>query len=99
MIELTTVVRELRAELEAAVVAAGGEAFRFELGPIELELTVAVTNEAKGSAKVRFWVVDLGTDAGLHRVSTQRIKLTLQPRFSGSAETPWVSGEAGDRER
>lgn len=42
------------------------EDLRFEVGPVELELTVAVSEEAGSNAKVRFWVIELG--AGRRRV-------------------------------
>ncbi|GAA1975972.1 trypco2 family protein [Catenulispora subtropica] len=45
MIELASVIRDLRAELEQAIVAADGAALRFELGPIELEVTIALAHE------------------------------------------------------
>jgi hypothetical protein len=54
-------------------------ALRFELGPVELELTVGVDKEAKPGAKVRFWVVELGAEAKLGSSTTQKIKLTLDP--------------------
>jgi Trypsin-co-occurring domain 2 len=34
---------------------------------VELALTVAVSREAGSSAKVRFWVVELGADATARR--------------------------------
>jgi hypothetical protein len=99
VIELATVIKELRRELETAVDAAADERIQLELGPIELEVSVAVTQEGSGAVKVRFWVLDLGADIGDTHVSTQRIKLTLQPRVRGSSAAPWVAGPAGDRER
>jgi hypothetical protein len=60
MIELGEVIGELRRELQSAMSAGAGEPLRFELGPVELEATVAVEKGGSGSAKVRFWVVELG---------------------------------------
>jgi hypothetical protein len=45
-LELASVLRELRAELNEAMGDAEGERLRFELGPVELSLTVTVGREA-----------------------------------------------------
>ena len=99
MVGLAEMISELRQELETATTAAKDASLRFELGPVELEATVVVGREGSGGGKVRFWVLELGGDAKASQSSTQRIKLTLQPRLSGSSEPPYVSGEAGPRER
>ncbi|MEV6345694.1 trypco2 family protein [Actinoplanes sp. NPDC051851] len=94
MIELSDVIRELRSELQEASAEAPQEGLRFELGPIELEVTVALVREGGASAKVKFYVVELGADGKLAQTSTQRIKLTLKPRQTGSEGPPLVSGTA-----
>jgi hypothetical protein len=45
-LELASVLRELRAELNEAMGDAEGDRLRFELGPVELSLTVTVGREA-----------------------------------------------------
>jgi Trypsin-co-occurring domain 2 len=85
MIELADMLCELRAELDRARSAADGETLRFELGPIDLELAVALEVTGGAAAKVRFWVVDLGADARTSSTSTQRIKLTLNPTITGES--------------
>lgn len=99
MIELSTVVRQLRRELVTAVDTAADERLRFELGPIELEVALAVTREGEMNGKVRFWVAELGGDLKDSHATTQRIKLTLQPVLAGSPNPPYVSGTASERER
>lgn len=99
MIELASVIKDLRAELEQAVTAADGAALLFELGPIELEVSVVVEREATGGAKVQFWVVQVGTDGKLGSADTQRIKLTLTPRLASGGALPYVSGQALPDER
>ena len=96
-VELAQVISQLRQELSAAM--REGEDLRFELGPVELELTVAVSKEAGPNAKVRFWVVELGADAMVASQATQRITLTLDPRRRGVAGKPVISGseQAGER--
>ena len=83
MIELADVVSDLRTELERAMRAGADKELRFALGPIELEVSVGVTKEGSGGAKVRFWVVEMGAEAKAAGTSTQRIKLILNPTLPG----------------
>ncbi|MFF9351280.1 trypco2 family protein [Streptomyces sp. NPDC014734] len=93
MIELATVIRDLRDELERAVVAAEGEALRFELGTIELEMSVALERSGNAEGKVRFWVVETGAQAAVGATSTQHIRLTLKPALTGSDKI-FIGGDA-----
>lgn len=99
MIELASVIRDLRDELERAVAAAEGEALRFELGTIELEVSVALERTGQAGAKVRFWVVESGVDATVGATSTQRITLALQPTLTRSGNSAYVSGITADDEQ
>jgi Trypsin-co-occurring domain 2 len=99
MIELAGVIRDLREELERAVVAAEGERLRFELGTVELELSVALERSGHAGAKVRFWVVESGADATVNGTSTQLIKLALRPTLEGSRNPPYISGHAARDEQ
>src|SRR5215471_19434907 len=78
-VELASVVRQLRAELNEALADAQGERLRFELGPVEVALTVTVGRDAAPGAKVRFWVIEAGADARVSRETVQEIKLVLTP--------------------
>lgn len=98
MIELGEVISELRRELQQAMEAGEGQPLRFELGPVELEATVAVEKGGGGGAKVRFWVIELSGDAKVTQSSTQRIKLALQPRLA-SGGTAMVAGDEATGER
>jgi len=98
-IELAELVGQLRAELTEAMRAGEHAELRFELGPVELELTLAVSKEVKPGAKVRFLVVEAGTDASVASGSTQRIKLTLDPRRAGHPGRPFVAGDEEPNER
>jgi Trypsin-co-occurring domain 2 len=79
-VELAEMISQLRAELTTAMREGADAELRFEVGPVELELTVVVEKEATPGAKVRFWVVELGADAKAASSTTQHIRLTLDPR-------------------
>jgi hypothetical protein len=98
-VELAQVISQLRQELSAAMLAGTDEDLRFELGPVELELTVAVNKEAGPNAKVRFWLVELGADGKVASQAAQRITLTLDPRRSGTVSKPLISGSEQADER
>lgn len=69
MIELADMIGELRRQLATALADGADEAVRFELGPVEIEATVAVSREAGADAKVRgkaTWF-ELGRDLLLAR--------------------------------
>jgi hypothetical protein len=105
-LELASVVRQLRAELNEAMDDAEGERLRFELGPVELSLTVTVGKEATPGAKIRFWVVEAGVEAKISRESAQDIKLMLTPRDTkaplgpdGKPTAPLITGKEVPGER
>jgi hypothetical protein len=54
---------------------------RFEPAPIELTLQVAVTSAGKGSAGVKWWLIELGGELSGQSVVTQTVKLTLEPKL------------------
>jgi hypothetical protein len=102
VIELSDMIRELRQQLTSALADGEDEAVRFELGPVEVEATVAVTREANGDARVRLWVVDAGANGKYGHAETQRVTLTLTPKVvppgGGAAETAMITGDEVDDE-
>ncbi|GII86068.1 hypothetical protein Ssi03_40580 [Sphaerisporangium siamense] len=103
MLELSTVIKELRTELTKAMKSADGEQLQFGVGPIELEVTMAVTREASLNGKVKFWVLETGADAKMSDAQTHRVKLTLTPEVKGSTKeedrSPYISGLGQEGER
>lgn len=94
-VELAELIGQLRAELTKAMHSGQEEELRFEVGPVELKLTVAVQRDGAVGAKVKFWVVELGSDVKVSAASTQRIKLMLDPRRAGQPDRrPAISGAA-----
>jgi hypothetical protein len=103
-IELAELIRQLRTELKAAAAegAGAGDALRFELGPVEVEATVAAGRDQGANGKVRFWVVEAGGDAKFTSSQTQRITLTLHPKVvepDGTTRSPLISGDELHGER
>lgn len=99
MIELAELIRDLRFELATAMQQGANEELRFEVGPVELEVSVSVEKQTDSAGKVRFWVVELGADRKSSHADVQRVKLTLQPLVAGTGAKPWVSGDEAQRER
>lgn len=105
-VELASVIRQLRAELNEALADAEGERLRFELGPVQVSLTVTVGREVAPGAKVRFWVIEAGADAQVSREAVQDIKLVLTPidtqaprGLDGRLAAPVIEGGAVEGER
>lgn len=92
VIELATVIKDLRTELEAAIVAGDGAALRFELGPIELEASIAVEQSATAGSKLKFFLVEANADGKAARTNTQKVKLVLTPSLAPGGGSPYVSG-------
>jgi hypothetical protein len=94
VIELATVVRDLRAELETAVEAGQGEQLRFEVGQIDLETTAVIERSTDLGGKVRFWVIELGAERNTDNSSTLRISLSLTPKLASTGRHPMIDGQA-----
>ncbi|MCX5327908.1 MULTISPECIES: trypco2 family protein [unclassified Streptomyces] len=99
MIELADLIGDLRRELEAAIAAAPEDGLRFEVGPAELEVSIAIEKAAKVGTKVKFWVMETGADGSLGRTSTHRLKLTLLPKVGAGGASAYVRGDEVERER
>lgn len=99
MIELASVIRDLRSELERAVAAGVDQALRFELGPVELEVSLVVERSDGAGGRVRFWVAEAGGEHKRDLTGTQRITLSLTPRLADTSDSAFVNGLAGAGER
>ncbi|MEV4094443.1 trypco2 family protein [Streptosporangium saharense] len=66
LLELSIAIKELRTELTKTMKSANS--LQFGVGPIEPEVTMAVTHEASLNGKVKFWVLETGTDAKRNNV-------------------------------
>ncbi|MET7921807.1 trypco2 family protein [Streptomyces avermitilis] len=79
VVGLAEAVEALRQELLQAWSSSERARLRFRPSPVELTMQVAVTKAGGGNAKAKWWLVELGGDASRSSVTTQTLKLTLDP--------------------
>ena len=95
---LAETIKALRSELTAAMESGANDSLRFQLGPVELELTLAITREGGADGGIRFGVVSFGAKGGISGQDTHRVKLSLQPmireRDGGSLAPAEIHGTA-----
>ncbi|WP_034593400.1 trypco2 family protein [Hamadaea tsunoensis] len=96
-IGLVDVVQALRSELARASALATGEDIQFPVGQITLEFQVGVTTSAEARGGVRFWVLELGAQAGVSAESVQKVTIQLDPPVDAYGRPVRVS--AGETEK
>ncbi|MBI4652449.1 hypothetical protein HY745_14475 [Candidatus Desantisbacteria bacterium] len=79
LIQLSTMLQDLRKELQISFGKAEKESLRFNLNSIDLELQVVVTKEANASAGTKFWVLDTNAGIKYGDTITHTIKLSMKP--------------------
>ena len=92
---LADTVAAVQRELSLAQAAGQGQLTRFRAGPVELDLEIAVTYAGDGQTGVGLWVLPLDAKADRVHVTTQRIKIALQPLNSPTGK----DGPVTDRQR
>lgn len=90
-LKLSEMIEALRVELAVAAKAGDGQELRFEVGPIDLEVEIAVTKTITGGAGVEFWVVKAGADRERADAVTHRVKVTLHPKRADNSGPVQVS--------
>ena len=90
-IGLADSIQALRAELSEAMLKAEGDAIQFPVGEVHLQFQVGVTKDAKAKGGARFWIVELGAEAGYAAESIQHISLTLEPPVDAVGERVLVA--------
>ncbi len=78
-IGLADMIGQLRVELTTAQENAPKDSLRFEVGPIELELDVAIAREIGNDDKIDFKVVSFGGNETEQITHTHRMKIRLDP--------------------
>ena len=94
-IELKDSIAALRKELIESILAAQGEALRFEVGEVTMEFHVEVERSVEGKGGIKFWVVELGAggtdkDKAIHKVTIplKPVRADGRPVLTGSSEVP-----------
>ena len=97
-IELSELIKALRAELERAKDEEA--AIRFDVEGVEIQLQTKVTREGgvKASSKVKFWVLDgeAEADGKLAKATLQTINLKLKPKAKVNPGKETVPDESKD---
>jgi hypothetical protein len=78
-VPLAAAIAALRAELTRAWTDAQNQRLRFKVAPVELTVEAAVTWTGKGTAGIRWWLLEMGGEVSREKAVTQTIKLTLDP--------------------
>ena len=78
-IGLSEMVKALRAELIDAQSDPASKELWLETGPVELQLTVAVTKTRNAKGGIKFWVVDAGGGYERSGAATHSFKIALNP--------------------
>jgi hypothetical protein len=86
-IGLAEAVASLRAELAEAVEQGKGQDIKFPVAEINLEFQVGVTRDVRGGGKLRFWVLELGADAGYGTETIQKVTIALGPPVDAENQT------------
>ena len=80
-VPLAAAIGALRDELTRAWWDGRDRSVRFKPSPVELSLQVGVTSSGKGSAGVKWWLIELGGEMSRQSVETQTVKVSLEPRM------------------
>ena len=78
-LELAQMIEGLRAELATAQYEGEGEAIRFVVEDVEMELEISAEEQAEGSIAAKFYVITSQFKANKKDAVTQKIKLKLKP--------------------
>jgi hypothetical protein len=90
-LELASAVEAIRGQLSEAMERAEAHRLQFELGDIEIEFTVTLTDEAKIDGGVKVWVLNAGGSTASSTAAAHRVKLTLKPRDMHTGRSPQVA--------
>jgi hypothetical protein len=81
-IELVDAVRQLRSELERAMVEGTDQAIQFETIDLQMEFQVGITRTAEGTAGLKLYVLELGAKGAYASECIQKVQLSLRPTLS-----------------
>jgi hypothetical protein len=79
-LELSQMIKSLRAELIAAQLEGQGEEVRFTVEDVELELDITAEESMEGGVAAKFYVLTTHYKANKKDAVAQKIKLKLKPQ-------------------
>lgn len=104
-VDLGDVLARLRDDIGRAMEGGDGQRIRFELGAVEITLSVTVASSGTGSAGVKFWVIEAGAEGSVSEEAVQVIKVTLTPKdvltgtdATGTLGSPLIEGTSAPAE-
>ncbi|MEV0173213.1 trypco2 family protein [Streptomyces sp. NPDC050803] len=92
-VELADAIEALRDSLERARSRGRGRAIRFDVSSVELNLSVAVTRQGRGSVGVRWHVLSAGGERSRQAETVQSLTLQLEPVVVDADGTPLPPGD------
>jgi hypothetical protein len=96
--DVAQVIAQLRGDLYLAGWQGEGKTPRFQVGPIEIELSVVLDSSRTGGASAKLWVVDASAEGKISKQATHRIKLVLNPTDEHGAPTEVDSAQGAGEE-
>lgn len=87
-VPLSAAIGALRDELTRAWWDGRDRTLRFKPSPVELTLQVGVTWSGKGSAGVKWWLIELGGEVSRESVTTQTVRVMLEPTMLDAQGQP-----------
>ncbi|ROR91074.1 trypco2 family protein [Nocardioides aurantiacus] len=80
-------IESLRRELAEAIAVGAERDLQFEVGEIQLQLTLTAERSKEGSGGVKFWVVDARGGLSATDTVTHTLTVPLTPRPKGGGAT------------
>jgi NTP-dependent ternary system trypsin peptidase co-occuring protein len=97
-IDLSKVIQQLRYDIEKTWWEGQQSAVAMEVGPVELEVSVAVEQNADAKLGVKFYVINASSGIKGTATDTQRIKIVLTPRDRRSPTGPLLIGATAEED-
>ncbi|MFE2531420.1 trypco2 family protein [Streptomyces sp. NPDC059371] len=89
-VDLVAAVQALRAQITEAAASDPDSDIRFQVGPIQLEFTVALTRDRTVKGGVKAWVVTADAERKRSTAHTHRVTLNLTPVSATTGESPEI---------
>lgn len=92
-VELVEAIKAVRRQLKEASVDAKDEDIQMDVDALELEFTVEIRRDLKAKGGVKAWVISADAEAGLTRIGTHKVCISLKPRVKLTGESVAVGDD------